>query len=1050
MAIRSFIKQSPIFSLFLNVVFLSAQIYFPSLSFAQNTTLNLPPPGTLVTQTKKYAPVIIRGVTINPNDPLKFDFVIDTGDTRLDGSALEEESMKLVKYFMAALTVPEQELWVNLSPYAPEQIIPNVLGETEMGRDLLAQDYILKQLTASLMHPEERLGNEFWARVQTKAQELFGTSNIPMNTFNKIWIVPDRAVVYEDKDGAYVVDSYLKVMLEGDYLALQDSLKESATNLGAAEHKNAETISDVSSQVVRELLIPEIEKEINTGKNFANLRQIYNSMILATWYKKALKESLLGQVYANQNKSLGVDVEDKAIKQKIYQQYIEAFKQGAYNYTKEEYDPATRQIIPKEYFSGGFDGADLSVQVGEQTLNPFKKPLSPEQRTVVLEGSKAASPVSRIVNMSVSFKPETQNGMQAATLVEVLRPAEVKRLIQEDISIPEPDRKAALQEYDQMVQRGGTVSQSATPNLYKVVNNPTTNVSRAPASDIQVATFLSTTTPERVISAINQSFATPEKKEAAIQAYNAIRNNDQALSNPQVRAQIPEAKALDVLLSDNQSGFKERIQSSMDLNSPEVQLKQSIALLRPENVSLAVSQSNASPEEKVAAQRELDAARSNPAYLPTITVRENSDSALGRMLANPSTGLAEQINSMTNMGTINKQQVQAAGLDWTDVSQKLTQNGLAKQQSPTQVALTVSPEENQPRVSEVFGDNFSKVMPVLQSATDVNNFVANIQPAQVKKMIQNSNLPADKRLAASEAFDRISADPQTLRSPEKQAANKETAPFREFVETNRDFIVSGLNGLAAAQSPEQRMDQILPQMRTEQIKAVVQGLNIPEVQKTEALATLDRVATNSTILSTPVLRQEQAAPIQKLIENSQSGFSSEVEKVWTQGREDIRVNQMLGAMSPEAIKAEVRKLDIPQTQKTEIMAAVDSASSRPEILANNALRQASPELKPLVAALENKQSGLSQRIAQQAPTFSRPNISSAAKQSLQAAPGGIDFNAALLSMQVQKDGKGVVLPVNQQPMLNAPIDGFVPVLNGVKSLPGIPLSLPNDVPARAQ
>ena len=64
---------------------------------------------------------------------------------------LKEEADKLIKYFLASLTVPEDELWVNLSPYEEGRIISKKFGQTEMGRDLLAQDYILKQLTASMM-----------------------------------------------------------------------------------------------------------------------------------------------------------------------------------------------------------------------------------------------------------------------------------------------------------------------------------------------------------------------------------------------------------------------------------------------------------------------------------------------------------------------------------------------------------------------------------------------------------------------------------------------------------------------------------------------------------------------------------------------------------------------------------------------------------------------------------------------------------------------------------------------------------------------------------
>src|SRR3989338_10469324 len=42
------------------------------------------------------------------------------------------------------------------------------------------------------------------------------------------------------------------------------------------------------------------------------------------------------------------------IKEKIYQQYIEAFKKGVYNYIKEDHDPYMQKNIPRKYFSGGF------------------------------------------------------------------------------------------------------------------------------------------------------------------------------------------------------------------------------------------------------------------------------------------------------------------------------------------------------------------------------------------------------------------------------------------------------------------------------------------------------------------------------------------------------------------------------------------------------------------------------------------------------------------------------------------------------------------------
>ena len=53
-----------------------------------------------------------------------------------------------IEYFLAALTIQESDLWVNLSPYEKDRIIPEALSSTKMGRDMLAQDYILKQISS--------------------------------------------------------------------------------------------------------------------------------------------------------------------------------------------------------------------------------------------------------------------------------------------------------------------------------------------------------------------------------------------------------------------------------------------------------------------------------------------------------------------------------------------------------------------------------------------------------------------------------------------------------------------------------------------------------------------------------------------------------------------------------------------------------------------------------------------------------------------------------------------------------------------------------------
>ena len=332
----------------------------PPQSIAQVSTLtsggmlNLPVPGTMVRPSAGFVPPMLRGLKIHPENPLRFDFVLDTGDSKIEGEELKKESEKLIKYFLASLTVPEEDLWVNLSPYEEDRIIPNQFGQTEMGGDLLAQDYVLKQLTASLIYPEDALGKAFWENVYQKAHELYGTTNIPINTFNKVWIVPEKAVIYESKDTVFIIKSHLKVMLEEDYLALDNNLDNQEAGTDKLEENDVKQISNVSSGILKEVILPAIEKEINEGNNFSQLRQIYHSLILATWFKRNLKQHLLGEAYANQNKVGGVEVYDKQMKEKIYEQYLEAFKLGVYDLIREETDQSTQKMVQRRYTSGGF------------------------------------------------------------------------------------------------------------------------------------------------------------------------------------------------------------------------------------------------------------------------------------------------------------------------------------------------------------------------------------------------------------------------------------------------------------------------------------------------------------------------------------------------------------------------------------------------------------------------------------------------------------------------------------------------------------------------
>ncbi len=341
----------------------------PSPSYAQVDPIPfMPVPGAMVHLSPQFSPAYLKGIVVHPENPFKFDFIVYRGDKPLSDVQKRAEYTKLTKYFLASMAIPDDDQWVNLSPYEKDRIIKDDFGKTEMGRDLLAQDYLLKQITASLIYPQDSLGKRFWDKIYVQAQKQYGTTNIPVNTFNKVWILPDDALIYEksnvnkpgiDKQGtgnitAYVLKNHLRVMLEEDYLSLQKHT--------GIERVPANKTHSIASKIVREIVLPELQKEVNEGANFAPLRQVYSGMLLATWFKRTLKQSVLGQIYANKGKVKGID-QDPRINEEIYERYLQAYKKGVFNYIKEDTDRLTNETVSRKYFSGGTGDFAMASEV---------------------------------------------------------------------------------------------------------------------------------------------------------------------------------------------------------------------------------------------------------------------------------------------------------------------------------------------------------------------------------------------------------------------------------------------------------------------------------------------------------------------------------------------------------------------------------------------------------------------------------------------------------------------------------------------------------------
>ena len=101
------------------------------LPLAKADDFYLPQPGVIVPLSAPFNPPILKGIKVHPDNPFKFEFILDQGDTfshhpkgseddtynrhpeRSEGSLQEQlktESTKLIKYFLASLTIPEKDL----------------------------------------------------------------------------------------------------------------------------------------------------------------------------------------------------------------------------------------------------------------------------------------------------------------------------------------------------------------------------------------------------------------------------------------------------------------------------------------------------------------------------------------------------------------------------------------------------------------------------------------------------------------------------------------------------------------------------------------------------------------------------------------------------------------------------------------------------------------------------------------------------------------------------------------------------------------------------
>ena len=360
-------------------------LIFQQTGFAQvaSTELNISGYFTSLSRTvaqDTFRPLHLRSLSydrLNNN----FKLTLDKGDNlNLQTQEIESITKDLLNYFLVGLTLPNTAFWVNLRPDSPQEIIDPFLAQTEVGRILLEADLQLKKDTADATSPQCKEGREYWNKLYRKAGEIYGTQNVTIPTLVRPWIVPQEIIIRESIKSAHIYKATLKVILEQDYL--KDNSRY------AFKDEKERQLNEYSAQIIREEIIPKLNKEINSAKRYAALRQVYYSLILAQWFKARNRGTNTEHARKIDSKNLtGLYAKTGYAVNAYFDAYKENFAKGQYN-IKEPVSTPYGQVI-RSYFSGGIaDIAPVFPELGGLPIGPVMVFPVSEKAVQIPQGSQ--------------------------------------------------------------------------------------------------------------------------------------------------------------------------------------------------------------------------------------------------------------------------------------------------------------------------------------------------------------------------------------------------------------------------------------------------------------------------------------------------------------------------------------------------------------------------------------------------------------------------------------------------------------------------------------
>jgi hypothetical protein len=304
--------------------------------------------------------VELNSISVNPTrDARRVQFTLTVKDTVDSRSSVEIEkaAQKFTEYFLIGLFSSDDRFWANLNPAEPYRIVDSELADTDIGRILLYSDLKLKEDTCELMDPKRSdIGAQYWNLLYARAQEL-GTNEIPV--INRVWIEPDAVEVCERGNRLVILKSRFRVSLE----------KISSEPDGDSQNPAQKQLQTYATHLVKKLIVPVLTEKINEGASYVYLRQVYQSLILARWYRNKFgfkRDAHFQEARYQVFKDSGRDFSFQP--QYVYRRYLDSFKKNTLSFQAENSGVPVMAVM--QYFLGGIDIREIRFMERNMTVFP--------------------------------------------------------------------------------------------------------------------------------------------------------------------------------------------------------------------------------------------------------------------------------------------------------------------------------------------------------------------------------------------------------------------------------------------------------------------------------------------------------------------------------------------------------------------------------------------------------------------------------------------------------------------------------------------------------